>query len=116
MNLLISGFIPITLSRSLSGAKKRSTSHDRLILVNNTVDKRGDILHTGWFRGISSVGRAFEWHSKGQRFDSAMLHHFMSWKKFFGLVDDLSFVLPNLGQIADGTCAMPFTGSQSGSE
>ena len=24
--------------------------------------------------GISSVGRAFEWHSKGQRFDSAMLH------------------------------------------
>ena len=25
-------------------------------------------------RGISSVGRAFEWHSKGQEFDSPMLH------------------------------------------
>ena len=24
--------------------------------------------------GISSVGRAFEWHSKGQEFDSPMLH------------------------------------------
>ncbi len=29
-------------------------------------------MQTQW--GISSVGRAFEWHSKGQRFDSAMLH------------------------------------------
>ena len=28
--------------------------------------------------GISSVGRAFEWHSKGQRFNSAMLHHLKS--------------------------------------
>ncbi len=25
--------------------------------------------------GISSVGRAFEWHSKGQEFDSPMLHN-----------------------------------------
>ena len=29
-------------------------------------------LHSN--RGISSVGRAFEWHSKGQEFDSPMLH------------------------------------------
>ena len=27
------------------------------------------------FRGISAVGSAFEWHSKGQGFDSPMLHH-----------------------------------------
>jgi isopentenyldiphosphate isomerase len=27
--------------------------------------------------GHSSVGRAFEWHSKGRRFDSAWLHHFI---------------------------------------
>ena len=27
------------------------------------------------FRGYSSVGRAFEWHSKGQGFDSPYLHH-----------------------------------------
>ena len=26
-------------------------------------------------RGYSSVGRAFEWHSKGQEFDSPYLHH-----------------------------------------
>ena len=26
-------------------------------------------------RGISAVGSAFEWHSKGQGFDSPMLHH-----------------------------------------
>ena len=25
-------------------------------------------------RGISAVGSAFEWHSKGQGFDSPMLH------------------------------------------
>ena len=29
-------------------------------------------LQSQW--GISSVGRAFEWHSKGQEFDSPMLH------------------------------------------
>ena len=26
------------------------------------------------FRGYSSVGRALEWHSRGQRFDPAYLH------------------------------------------
>ena len=26
-------------------------------------------------RGISSAGRALEWHSRGQRFDPAMLHN-----------------------------------------
>ena len=31
-------------------------------------------------RGISSVGRAFEWHSKGQEFDSPMLHEKSSAK------------------------------------
>ena len=30
------------------------------------------LCRTNW--GISSVGRAFEWHSKGQEFDSPMLH------------------------------------------
>ena len=29
----------------------------------------------GTTRGISAVGSAFEWHSKGQGFDSPMLHH-----------------------------------------
>ena len=28
-----------------------------------------------WLWGHSSVGRAFEWHSKGQGFDSPCLHH-----------------------------------------
>ena len=28
-----------------------------------------------WLRGYSSVGRAFEWHSKGRRFDPDYLHH-----------------------------------------
>ena len=28
-------------------------------------------------QGISSVGRAFEWHSKGQGFESPILHHTM---------------------------------------
>ncbi len=32
------------------------------------------ILICRW--GYSSVGRAFEWHSKGQRFDPAYLHQF----------------------------------------
>jgi hypothetical protein len=27
-------------------------------------------------RGHSSVGRALEWHSRGQGFDSPWLHHF----------------------------------------
>ena len=29
--------------------------------------------------GISSVGRAPAWHAGGQRFESAMLHHFFLW-------------------------------------
>ena len=33
------------------------------------------ILRAILFRGYSSVGRAFEWHSKGQEFDSPYLHH-----------------------------------------
>ena len=31
------------------------------------------IIWKAW--GYSSAGRAFEWHSKGQRFDPAYLHH-----------------------------------------
>ena len=31
-------------------------------------------------RGYSSVGRAFEWHSKGQEFESPYLHHRRSRK------------------------------------
>ena len=30
--------------------------------------------------GYSSAGRALEWHSRGQRFDPAYLHHFLKWK------------------------------------
>ena len=29
--------------------------------------------------GYSSAGRALEWHSRGQRFDPAYLHHRMRW-------------------------------------
>ena len=38
-------------------------------------------------RGISSVGRAFEWHSKGQEFDSPMLH-----ERKFGMKPGFFFV------------------------
>ena len=37
----------------------------------------GDRLHieaTSPLRGISSVGRALEWHSRGQGFESPILH------------------------------------------
>ena len=30
---------------------------------------------TKWIWGYSSAGRALEWHSRGQRFDPAYLHH-----------------------------------------
>ena len=36
-------------------------------------------------RGYSSAGRALEWHSRGQRFDPAYLHHRKSHRKPFGL-------------------------------
>ena len=36
-------------------------------------------------RGYSSVGRAFEWHSKGQEFDSPYLHHKEGQQKETGL-------------------------------
>ena len=35
--------------------------------------------------GYSSAGRALEWHSRGQRFDPAYLHHRKSHRKPFGL-------------------------------
>lgn len=39
--------------------------------------------------GYSSVGRALQWHCKGQRFDSAYLHHFHRWSKS---LDDMTLV------------------------
>ncbi len=38
-------------------------------------------VHTRWF------GRALEWHSRGQRFDPAYLHHRMRWV----FLDNLSY-------------------------
>ena len=38
--------------------------------------------------GYSSAGRALEWHSRGQRFDPAYLHHRMRWV----FLDNLSCV------------------------
>lgn len=46
-----------------------------------TIIKKRDIISKRRFggtvaaRGYSSVGRAFEWHSKGRRFDPDYLHH-----------------------------------------
>ena len=40
---------------------------------------------TDSIRGYSSAGRALEWHSRGQRFDPAYLHHRKSHRKPFGL-------------------------------
>jgi hypothetical protein len=37
-----------------------------------------------WKWGHSSVGRALEWHSRGQRFDPAWLHHHPSLLRSFG--------------------------------
>ena len=34
------------------------------------------------FWGYSSAGRALEWHSRGQRFDPAYLHHRLFWPRF----------------------------------
>ena len=34
------------------------------------------------FWGCSSVGRALEWHSRGQGFDSPQLHHFSNRRHF----------------------------------
>ena len=48
-------------------------------------------------RGSSSVGRALEWHSRGQRFDPALLHFLLLFLKhscgintFFHLMDQKS--------------------------
>ena len=38
-------------------------------------------------RGISAVGSAFEWHSKGQGFDSPMLHHLITHVLIQGMGD-----------------------------
>ena len=43
-------------------------------------------------RGISSVGRAFEWHSKGQEFDSPMLHKKSSASAGFFCAASCSFL------------------------
>ena len=40
-----------------------------IIFINNSTSYT---YETTW--GISSVGRAFEWHSKGQGFESPILH------------------------------------------
>ena len=56
-------------ARNLFGVK---TKKCRIYLQDS---KKGPIFAIQSQRwGISSVGRAFEWHSKGQEFDSPMLH------------------------------------------
>ena len=56
-----------------SGATSATTFEDSLIRIADS--KYLLYLQSRW--GISSVGRAFEWHSKGQEFDSPMLtNHF----------------------------------------
>ena len=42
------------------------------------------IIWKAW--GYSSAGRAFEWHSKGQRFDPAYLHHSFNPPHLFDVV------------------------------
>ena len=39
----------------------------------------GFLLLTKPLRGCSSVGRALEWHSRGEGFDSPQLHHENQW-------------------------------------
>ena len=41
---------------------------------SKTLDKSRGIWYTIVVRGYSSVGRALEWHSRGQGFDSPYLH------------------------------------------
>ena len=43
---------------------------------SKTLDKSRGIWYTIVVRGYSSVGRALEWHSRGQGFDSPYLHGF----------------------------------------
>jgi hypothetical protein len=43
-------------------------------IILQNVDKRPSANKP--FGGYSSVGRALAWHARGQRFDSAYLHHF----------------------------------------
>ena len=49
-------------------------------------------------RGISAVGSAFEWHSKGQGFDSPMLHH----KRTLILIQRLAFFLCSKSLVPQG--------------
>ena len=58
--------------------------------------------------GISSAGRALAWHARGQRFDSAMLHHFhLSFKNLGEFLTSApqcaGCVVPRPPEIRDGS-------------
>ena len=52
---------------------------------NILLDKMPDLVYIlTSSRAISSDGRALEWHSRGQRFDPAMVHHTPIKRRFYG--------------------------------
>ena len=44
--------------------------------ILTTPEKSGDVIVQLW--GLSSVGRTFDWQSKGRRFDPGRLHFFIA--------------------------------------
>ena len=58
--------------------KSPLTKHSAAVIIHK-------LTETQQIWGYSSAGRALEWHSRGQRFDPAYLHHRKSHRKPFGL-------------------------------
>ena len=50
---------------------------------------------TNYFRGISSVGRAPDLHSGGQRFEPAILHQTYKYKSMSGCSSVVEFLVAN---------------------
>ena len=54
----------------------------------NKIPLRREVIVPVWGCVTVSLGRALEWHSRGQRFDPAYLHH--QWRKPMKAPDILS--------------------------
>jgi hypothetical protein len=65
------------------------------------------MLEARIIRGHSSVGRAFEWHSKGRRFDSAWLHQEIYQRKQY--IPCPGFTIPSkLARLPSGNFSLHY--------
>jgi len=88
MELYISSFIEKVFTLNIPCLKSEKPRKPLKIQENQVFSSKPPLYFGGLFTG--QVGRALEWHSRGQRFEPAYLHHNLSKNPLLKRVFDVS--------------------------